>query len=145
MLDNGYYPLKHVAKAMISHNSVVDGVRGKIVNVASIRGLENCARKDMVDYSASKAGVINLTKSLAKELTPLGINVNAVAPAITKTELVKNLSEDAQKKAVAGSLIKRMAKPEEIAKAILFLASEDANYITGEVLVIDGGYNLTAL
>lgn len=137
--------LKHVAKEMINNNVAKNKNKGKIVNVASIRGLENCARRDMIDYSVSKAGVINLTKSLAKELTPLGININAVAPAITETELVKNLSEEAQKKAVEGSLIKRMAKPEEIAKAILFLASEDANYITGEVLVVDGGYNLTAL
>lgn len=136
--------LKHTAKLMLK-NKLSDINRGKIVNVASIRGLENCARKDMVDYSVSKAGVINLTKSLAKELTPLGINVNAVAPAITRTDLVKNLSIEAQKKAVEGSLIKRMANPDEIAKAILFLSSADANYITGEVLVIDGGYNLTQL
>ena len=131
--------LKHVAQEMILKH------KGKIVNVASIRGLENCARKDMVDYSAAKAGVISLTKSLAKELSPQGIQVNAVAPGITETELIKNLSADAQKAAVDGAIIKRMAEPKEIAKAILFLASEDANYITGEVLVIDGGYNLTKL
>jgi 3-oxoacyl-[acyl-carrier protein] reductase len=136
--------LKHISKLMLK-NKISNIGRGKIVNVASIRGLENCARKDMVDYSVSKASVINLTKSIAKDLTPLGINVNAVAPAITRTDLVKNLSKEAQKKAVEGSLIKRMADPVEIAKAILFLASEDANYITGEVLVIDGGYNLTQL
>ncbi len=130
---------KYVAAEMIRTGG------GKIVNVSSIRGLENCARKDIIDYSAAKAGVINITKSLAKELTPFGINVNAVAPAITRTELAKKLTEEAKQKAIAGSLIKRMAEPLEIAKAILFLASEDANYITGEVLVIDGGYNLTEL
>ena len=137
--------LKYVAKEMINKNPVTNLNKGKIINVSSIRGLENCARKDMIDYSVSKAGVISLTKSLAKELTPLGININAIAPAITKTDFVKNLSKDALEKAVEGSIIKRMARPEEIAKAILFLASEDANYITGEVLVVDGGYNLTKL
>lgn len=130
---------KHAAKEMIKMKN------GKIINISSIRGINNCARKDLIDYSAAKAGVINMTKALAKELTPFGINVNAIAPGITRTELVKNLSEDARNKAIDGSIIKRMAEPMEIAKAILFLASEDANYITGEVLVIDGGYNLTKL
>ncbi len=130
---------KYAARQMVKQGS------GSIVSVASIRGLENCARKDLIDYSIAKAGVINLTKSLAKELTPYGINVNAVAPAITRTELVKNLSEQAKQKAVGGCLLKRMAEPIEIAKSILFLSSSDASYITGEVLVIDGGYNLTAL
>jgi 3-oxoacyl-[acyl-carrier protein] reductase len=130
---------KYVALEMMKQKS------GKIINVASIRGLENCARKDMLDYSASKAAVINLTKSLAKELAQYGINVNAVAPGITKTDLALALSDEAKMKAVEGTLLKRMAMPEEIAKAILFLASDDADYIVGEVLVIDGGYNLTKL
>lgn len=137
--------LKYAAKEMLNNGHNSSKNRGKIINVSSIRGLENCARKDMIDYSAAKAGVISLTKSLSKELTPFGININAVAPAITKTDLIKNLSLEAQQRAVEGALVKRMAEPEEIAKAILFLASEEANYIAGEVLVIDGGYNLTKL
>lgn len=131
--------IKYAAKEMVKRK------KGKIVNVSSIRGLENCARKDIIDYSAAKAGVINLTKSLAKELTPKGINVNCVAPGITNTEMIKTLTGEARKKAIDGTLLKRMAQPQEIARAILFLASEDANYITGECLVVDGGYNLTAL
>lgn len=118
---------------------------GAIVNVASIRGLAACARKDLIDYSAAKAGVINLTVSLAKELGTFGIRVNAIAPGITESELVKRLSDEAKQKAVAGTIFKRMARPEEIASAILFLASDDASYITGETLVADAGYRLTAL
>ena len=86
-----------------------------------------------------------MTVSLAKELTPFGIRVNAVAPGITNTDLVKHLTREAKERAVAGTLLKRMAEPEEIASAILFLASDEARYITGEVLVADAGYRLTAL
>lgn len=118
---------------------------GAIVNVASIRGLDVCARKDLIDYSASKAGVINLAISLAKELGPDGIRVNAVAPGITESELVKKLSPEAKAKAVAGTIFKRMARPEEIARTILFLASDDASYITGETITADAGYRLTEL
>ncbi len=131
--------IKYAAKEMIKRK------KGKIVNVSSIRGLENCARKDIIDYSAAKAGVINLTKSLAKELTPKGINVNCVAPGITNTEIIKGLTGEARRKAIDGTLLKRMAEPTEIAKTILFLASDDASYITGECLVVDGGYNLKEL
>lgn len=118
---------------------------GAVVNVASIRGLEVASRKDLIDYSAAKAGVISLTVACAKELGPAGIRVNAVAPGITASELVKKLSAAAKRKAVAGTIFKRMARPEEIASAILFLASDDASYLTGEVLIADAGYRLTAL
>ncbi|MBI2053158.1 MAG: 3-oxoacyl-ACP reductase FabG [Candidatus Sungbacteria bacterium] len=118
---------------------------GAIVNVASIRGLDVASRKDLIDYSASKAGVINLTISLAKELGPDGIRVNAVAPGITESELVKRLNAEAKGKAVAGTIFKRMAQPEEIAGVILFLASDDASYITGETITADAGYRLTEL
>lgn len=124
--------MKYAAKEMMKRK------KGKIVNVSSIRGLENCARKDIIDYSAAKAGVINLTKSLAKELTPKGINVNCVAPGITNTDIIKGLTGEARRKAIDRTLLKRMAEPIEIAKAILFLASDDASYITGECLVVDG-------
>lgn len=131
--------IKHVAPFMRAQKS------GAIINVASIRGLEVAARKDLIDYSAAKAGVIALTTSLAKELGPDGIRVNAVAPGITESELVKKLNAQAKAKAVAGTIFKRMARPDEIASAILFLASEDASYLTGEVLVADAGYRLTEL
>ncbi|OHA04239.1 MAG: hypothetical protein A3J58_01060 [Candidatus Sungbacteria bacterium RIFCSPHIGHO2_02_FULL_52_23] len=131
--------IKYAAPTMRKQKS------GAIVNVASIRGLDVASRKDLIDYSASKAGVINLTISLAKELGPDGIRVNAVAPGITESELVKRLSPEAKGKAVAGTIFKRMAQPEEIARVILFLASDDASYITGETITADAGYRLTEL
>jgi len=130
---------KHMVDGMIKKQY------GKIINISSIRGLNSCARKDIIDYSAAKAGLINLTCSLAKELTPHGINVNAIAPAITRTELIKKLSNAAKQKALEGSLIKRMIEPDEIAHSILFLSSKHSDYITGEVITIDGGYRLTSL
>ena len=115
---------------------------GKIINVASIKGIEHCARSRRVDYSAAKAAVVNLTKALAAELAPY-INVNAVAPGFVETEgMVKTWSSDSKNKAINDTYLKRLMQPEEIAHAILYLASSHANGITGEVLVIDGGYNL---
>ena len=114
---------------------------GKIVNISSIRGLDHCGRPGIFDYSASKASVINFTKTLAKELAPY-INVNSVAPGWVETEGHKNLNSDLRKKETAKIYFGRFAKPEEIAKAIVFLASDDASYITGQVLVVDGGYSL---
>jgi 3-oxoacyl-[acyl-carrier protein] reductase len=110
--------------------------KGKIINIASIRGLGHSARPGNVDYSASKAAVINITKSLAKALAPQ-INVNAVAPGPTNTQLNKWTEKD-----LRYSYLGRLIQPEEIAKTILFLASSDADIITGEILVVDGGYNL---
>ncbi|MBU4246499.1 MAG: 3-oxoacyl-ACP reductase family protein [Nanoarchaeota archaeon] len=114
---------------------------GKIVNVSSIRGLECCGRAGILDYSASKAGVINFTKTLAKELAP-HVNVNSVAPGLTETDQWKNKDASFVKAETEKTLFKRFARPEEIAKAALFLASDDSSYITGDVLIVDGGYHL---
>jgi NAD(P)-dependent dehydrogenase (short-subunit alcohol dehydrogenase family) len=122
------------AKYMVAQKS------GKIVNISSIRGIDHCGREGM-DYSASKAGVINLTKTMAKELAPY-INVNTVAPGHTLTEMTQPLPEEVKRNMIEGSYLKRMAQPEDIAKAILFLASEDANFITGQLLLVDGGFSL---
>ncbi len=112
---------------------------GKIVNISSIRGLEHCGRT--TDYGAAKAGVINFTKTVAKELAP-EINVNAVAPGWIDTESNADTAPEVKKIEIEKIYLKRMGKPEEIANAVLFLASEEANYITGQVLVVDGGYSL---
>ena len=114
---------------------------GKIINISSIRGIDHCGREGVMDYSASKAAVINLTKTMAKELAP-HINVNTVAPGHTLTEMTQPLPDEVKKNMIEGSYLKRMAIPEDIAKAILFLASEDSNFITGQVLLVDGGLSL---
>jgi 3-oxoacyl-[acyl-carrier protein] reductase len=123
------------AKYMLKQKS------GKIINISSIRGIDHCGREGIMDYSASKAAVINLTKTMAKELAP-HINVNTVAPGHTLTEMTQPLPDEVKKTMIEGSYLKRMAQPEDIAKAILFLASDDANFITGQLLLVDGGFSL---
>ncbi len=114
---------------------------GKIINISSIRGIDHCGREGIMDYSAAKGAVINLTKTMAKELAP-HITVNAVAPGHTLTEMTAPLPDAVKKAMIEGSYLKRMAQPEDIAKAILFLASEDANFITGQLILVDGGFSL---
>lgn len=114
---------------------------GKIINISSIRGIDHCGREGIMDYSASKGAVINLTKTMAKELAPY-INVNTVAPGHTNTEMTKSLPEEVKRNMIEGSYLKRLAEPEDIAKAILFLASNDADFITGQLLLVDGGFSL---
>jgi len=114
---------------------------GKIINISSIRGLEHCGRRGISDYNASKAGVINFTKTLAKELAPF-INVNSVAPGWVETEMNKKIDPGLRENETEKTYLKRFAQPEEIATAILFLASDNASYITGQTLVVDGGYSL---
>ncbi len=114
---------------------------GKIVNISSIRGIDHCGREGVMDYSASKTAVIGLTKTMAKELSPF-INVNTVAPGHTKTEMTAPLPDEIKQNMIEGSYLKRMAEPEDIAKAILFMASDDADFITGQVLLVDGGFSL---
>ena len=114
---------------------------GKIVNISSIRGIDHCGREGVMDYSASKTAVIGLTKTMAKELAPY-INVNTVAPGHTKTEMTAPLPAEIKQNMIEGSYLKRMAEPEDIAKAILFMASDDADFITGQVLLVDGGFSL---
>lgn len=110
---------------------------GKIINIASIVGIQGNAGQ--ANYAASKAGIIGFTKSLAKELGSRGINVNAVAPGFVETDMTDVLSDKVKEAFLAMVPLKRTAKPEDIANAIGFLASEKADYITGQVLTVDGG------
>ena len=108
---------------------------GKIINMSSVSGLMGNAGQ--VNYSASKAGIVGLTKSVAKELASRGICCNAVAPGFIKTPMTTSF---AQNEELIDSLpMKRMGEPEEVAELVLFLASDKSNYITGEVIRIDGG------
>ncbi len=107
---------------------------GKIINISSVSGLTG--NPGQANYSASKAGVVGLTKSVAKELASRGVCCNAIAPGFIATEMTEALENDALKEAIP---MKRFGEAEEVAKLALFLASEQSDYITGEVIRIDGG------
>ena len=113
---------------------------GKIINLSSIVGIHG--NKGQANYSASNAGVIGLTKSVAMELASRGINVNAVAPGFIETDMTGNISEKAKEEMVGAIPMKRKGTPEDVANLCLFLASDQASYITGQVIVVDGGLSL---
>ena len=110
---------------------------GRIVNLSSVVGLRGNAGQ--VNYSASKAGLLGLTKSLAKELASRGVTANAVAPGFIETDMTNALPEAARSAMAAGIPAGRPGLPEEVARAVAFFAREDAGYITGQVLCVDGG------
>lgn len=112
---------------------------GKIINISSTSGM-NSFEPESIDYDSSKAGVVALTKGLAKELAP-EIQVNSVAPGWVDTDMNIDLPKDYIAKELESIYLKRMAKPEDIAKVILFFASSDADYVTGSTLVVDGGHD----
>jgi len=113
---------------------------GKIINVISTAGLFGTVGQ--INYASAKAGIIGFTKSASRELGRYGINVNAICPGVTATEMTTKVRSDEKLKEVYLSRIQlgRFADPEEIAPAFVFLASEDARYITGQVVCVDGGY-----
>ena len=114
--------------------------RGKVINITSVAGISGNAGQS--NYSAAKAGVIGLTKSAAKELGARGITVNAVAPGLIETDMTGTLG-DKHKEAILGRVtLGRLGKPEEIAGVVSFLASDAASYVTGQVIVADGGLAL---
>jgi 3-oxoacyl-[acyl-carrier protein] reductase len=123
--------LKAVSRSMLKAHS------GRIVNIASVVGVMGNAGQ--ANYSASKAGVIGLTKSAAKELASRGITVNAVAPGYIRTEMTEKLSEAAREAFLSLIPLARAGTPEDVARAVRFLCSDDAGYITGQVLQVDGG------
>jgi len=110
---------------------------GAIINISSIIGIMGNAGQ--VNYSASKAGIIGLTKSLAKELASRNIRVNAVAPGFIETSMTKGLNEDRKQLMLNAIPLKRIGTPEEVANLVLFLACEDSSYTTGQVIHVDGG------
>ncbi len=110
---------------------------GRIVNISSVSG--QAGQTGQANYSASKAGLIGLTKALARELASRQITVNAVAPGFVLTALTQDLSAELKDAIVKATPLGRMGTPEEIAYAVAFLASDDASYITGQVLAVDGG------
>lgn len=124
------------SKAVIP--SMVSRKQGRIINITSMWGLVGSSCE--VHYSTAKAGLIGMTKALAKELGPSGITVNAIAPGVIETEMNKCLSEDDKAALCDETPLMRMGRPCEIAEAALFLASEGASFITGEVMNVSGGF-----
>ena len=110
---------------------------GRIINITSVSGVAGNAGQ--ANYSASKAGLIGLTKSVAKELASRNITANAIAPGFVKTEMTDVLSDEVKEAAMKQIPLGRFAEPEDIANAAVFLASDMASYITGQVLLVDGG------
>lgn len=131
-LKGTYNCCRSVAPVMVSQKF------GKIINISSMWGQSGASCE--VAYSASKAGVIGLTKALAKELAPSGITVNAIAPGLIDTSMNSNISVDDLNDFVSDIPLGRMGTADEIAESILFLASSSADYITGQVLGVNGGY-----
>jgi 3-oxoacyl-[acyl-carrier protein] reductase len=110
---------------------------GKIVNVTSINGMRG--KFGQANYTAAKAGIIGLTKTVARELAKSNVNCNAVAPGLIETDMVKQAPEDVRQKALAEIVLGRMGLPEEVAWVVTFLCTEKSRHVTGEVIKVDGG------
>lgn len=130
-LKGAFNTIRHLSKHFLKQRS------GKIINLSSVSGVMGNAGQ--ANYSASKAGVIGLTKSVAKELGSRGINVNAIAPGFIETDMTDAMPEKAKEAVKEQITLKRVGKPQDIANVAAFLASEGADYITGQVISVDGG------
>ena len=133
-LKGAFLTMKAVARTMMKQRY------GRIVNLSSVVGLHGNAGQ--VNYAASKAGVIGMTKSLAKELASRGVTVNAVAPGFIDTDMTAALPQAARDALLPTIPAQRLGAAEEVAQAVAFLASEQAAYITGQVLAVDGGMSM---
>lgn len=114
---------------------------GAIVNISSVSGISGIARQ--VNYSASKAGIIGMTKALAKEVAPYNIRVNCVAPGFITSDMTATLKEDVKARCIDSIPMSRFGAPEEVAKVVFFLLGEHSCYITGQVIKVDGGLHMS--
>ena len=130
-LRGAFLCMKAVARQMVKQRY------GRIVNLSSVVGLRGNAGQ--VNYAASKAGVVGMTKSLAKELASRGVTVNAVAPGFIETDMTAAMPQAAKDAMMPTIPMQRLGAPEDVAKAVAFLASDEAAYVTGQVLAVDGG------
>lgn len=133
-LKGAFNTIKHVNRQMIKQRY------GRIVNISSVVGVTGNAGQ--ANYAASKAGIIGLTKSAAKELASRNVTVNAVAPGFIQTEMTDKLPENVKEQMQSQIPLKRLGTTEDIAAAVAFLISEDASYITGQVIEVNGGMNM---
>ena len=130
-LKGTFNTIRHMSRYFLKQKS------GRIINISSVSGILGNAGQ--ANYSASKAGVIGLTKAVARELASRGITVNAVAPGFVDTDMTDALSDSAKENLISQIPLGRTGKPQDIANAVLFLASDAAGYITGQMLSVDGG------
>ena len=133
-LDGAFRMIRCVARQMVRAR------KGVIINISSVAASR--PGRGQANYAASKGGIEAMTKALAVELSTKGIRVNAIAPGVIETEMSRDVREAAGDKILESVLLKRFGKPEDISAAVVFLASDFASYITGEVLHIDGGLKL---
>ncbi|MCD8217417.1 MAG: 3-oxoacyl-[acyl-carrier-protein] reductase [Clostridiales bacterium] len=130
-LKGSFNTMRHIARPMLKQRG------GSIINISSVSGM--IGNPGQMNYCASKAGVIGMTKSMARELASRNIRVNAVAPGFIDTDMTKAMTDSAKEAGVAQVPLGRMGQPQDIANAVAFLASDKASYITGHVLCVDGG------
>ena len=138
VLDTNLKGAFHCAKAV--QRPMMRQRYGRIVNISSVSGVVGNAGQ--TNYSAAKAGLIGFTKALAKEVGARNITVNAVAPGYVPTDLTASLSEELVEKAIQATPLGRMGTPEDIANAVAFLVSDEASFITGQTLCVDGGMSM---
>ena len=130
-LNGSFYMTKEISALMIKQRS------GSIISMSSVSGLKG--NPAQVNYSASKAGLVGMTKSAAKELGRRGIRVNGIAPGFVETDMTAVLTEEQKAGAAKNISMQRMGQPQDIANAALFLASDLSSYITGQIIAVDGG------
>jgi 3-oxoacyl-[acyl-carrier protein] reductase len=135
VLDTNLKGSFHMIKHLYSH--MMRQRKGRIINIASVSGL--MGNPGQANYASAKAGVIGLTKTVAKELAGRNVTCNAIAPGFIETDMTDGLSDKVKESALGLIPLKRMGQPEEVAKLAAFLASDESSYITGEVIKIDGG------
>ena len=133
-LKGAFNTIRHMSRYFLKQKC------GKIINISSVSGILGNAGQ--ANYSASKAGVIGLTKSVARELASRGINVNAIAPGFIATDMVEAMTEDAKAKMTDAIPLKRIGTTKDIANMAVFLASDASDYITGQVFAVDGGMSI---
>lgn len=133
-LKGAFHTIRHASRYFLKQKS------GKIINISSVSGILGNAGQ--ANYSASKAGVIGLTKSVARELASRGVQANAIAPGFIATDMTEAMSQEAKEKLAESIPQKRIGAPEDIAEMAVFLASSKSDYITGQVFAVDGGMSM---